>query len=357
MRILFFVQSLEGGGAERVICNLSDYLVARNHKVTILTLYNHGVAYKLNNKITVVCASFAPQLFKTKIRSWWQMIKTIKGSDVCVSFLSTPILLTLLLRPFLKIKLICTERNYPPSRYGERLQYRLKKWAKRADAWVFQTNQQRDWYGESVADIKAHVIPNAINSEFLKEKTESTMRDKVIVTVGSLQEKKNHKLLIEAFSTLTNKYPDYKLVIYGDGELRESLVGLIRELNIENKVELPGFVDNINARISKASLFVLSSNVEGIPNALIEAMALGLPCVSTRCAGGGAEFLIEDGVNGLLVPVNDVVALANAMEKVLTDKEFANKLGNNAFKLRETLAPEIIYEKWLNVIESVIKKR
>lgn len=355
MRILFFVQSLEGGGAERVICNLSDYLVERNHNVTVMTLYDHGIAYKLNNKITVVCANFAPQIYKTKIQSWWQLIKTIKGSDVCVSFLSTPILLTLLLRPFLKTKLICTERNYPPSRYGERLQHRLKKWAKRADAWVFQTNQQRYWYGESVADSKAHVIPNAINSEFLREKSE-TSKDNIIVTVGSLQEKKNHKLLIEAFATLANKYPDYKLVIYGDGELRESLTELIRKLNIEDKVELPGFVDNINTRISKASLFVLSSNVEGIPNALIEAMALGLPCVSTRCAGGGAEFLIDDGVNGLLVPVNDVEALAGAMKRVLSDKEFANKLGNNAFKLRETLAPEVIYEKWLNVIESVIKK-
>lgn len=355
MKIAFFVQSLEGGGAERVICNLSDYLVERNYNVTILTLYNHGVAYKLNNKITVVCANFAPQLYKTKIKSWWQLIKSIKGSDVCVSFLSTPILLTLLLRPFLKTKLICTERNYPPSRYGERLQHRLKKWAKRADAWVFQTIQQRDWYGKSVADCKAYVIPNAINSEFLKEKSEAS-KDKVIVTVGSLQEKKNHKLLIETFSKLTNKYPDYKLVIYGDGELRDSLTEFIRKLNIEDKVELPGFVNNINESISKASMFVLSSNVEGIPNALIEAMSLGLPCVSTRCAGGGAEFLIEDGVNGLLAPVNDVNALAGAMERVLSDKEFANKLGNNAIKLREKFASEVIYGKWLNVIESVIKK-
>ena len=166
---------------------------------------------------------------------------------------------------------------------------------------------------------------------------------------------------ITTYSFIPAKKPgknalDYKLVIYGDGELRDSLTEFIRKLNIEDKVELPGFVNNINESISKASMFVLSSNVEGIPNALIEAMSLGLPCVSTRCAGGGAEFLIEDGVNGLLAPVNDVNALAGAMERVLSDKEFANKLGNNAIKLREKFASEVIYGKWLNVIESVIKK-
>lgn len=357
MKILFFVQSLEGGGAERVVTNLSNYLDEQGHQITILMLYDHGVAYTVSERVRIECVYAQPQLLRTNWKRLLHAFKLINNSDVCVSFLSTTILLTLLLKPILKTKVICTERNYPPARYGERLQRRLKRWAHKADAWVFQTTQQREWYGGAVNDKNANVIPNAINKEFLQETNEIIEREKTIVTVGSLQEKKNHKLLIEAFSKIALKYPDYKLVIYGEGELREDLISFCKELGVSDRVDLAGFAENIPAKIKSASLFVLSSNVEGIPNALIEAMALGLPCISTRCAGGGAELLVENGKNGLLVPVKDVEAMTEAMTRVLSDDNLAKTLGKNAMQLRETLAPEVIYKKWYNVLEGVSRKK
>ena len=110
-------------------------------------------------------------------------------------------------------------------------------------------------------------------------------------------------------------------------------------------------------RLEKASMFVLSSDYEGMPNALMEAMASGLPCVSTDCGGGGARFLVQNGDNGILIPQKDEVALASAMEKILSDESLSAKLGENARKLQETLAPEKIYGEWERFILEKIEEK
>lgn len=150
----------------------------------------------------------------------------------------------------------------------------------------------------------------------------------------------NHALLIKAFAGITAKYPAYKLVIYGDGPLRKDLELLASNLGIADKVSFPGYTTEIRKKIERSSLFVLSSDFEGMPNALMEAMALGVPCISTDCKGGGARFLIKNGTNGLLTPIGDVEALQTAMEKILSDQFFADNLSHNAHKLCETHSPE-----------------
>ena len=122
-------------------------------------------------------------------------------------------------------------------------------------------------------------------------------------------------------------------------------------------VEFPGYVPDMPERLEKASMFVLSSDYEGMPNALMEAMASGLPCVSTDCGGGGARFLVQNGDNGILIPQKDEVALASAMEKILSDESLSAKLGENARKLQETLAPEKIYGEWERFILEKIEEK
>lgn len=101
---------------------------------------------------------------------------------------------------------------------------------------------------------------------------------------------KNHALLIKAFATISDRYPDYRLVIYGDGPLRQQLETLVEDLGMADKVSLPGYTTFVREKMEQASLFVLTSDWEGMPNALIEAMALGVPCISTDCKGGGPDF-------------------------------------------------------------------
>jgi glycosyltransferase involved in cell wall biosynthesis len=182
-------------------------------------------------------------------------------------------------------------------------------------------------------------------------------REKVIIGAGRLNSQKNFPLLISSFAQIAKDFPGYKLRIYGKGALLESLQSLAKEKGVGDRVEFPGYVPNMPEVLEKASMFVLSSDFEGMPNALMEAMASGLPCISTDCGGGGARFLIEDGENGLLVPQKDEVAMAEAMRKILSDDAFANKIAENARKLQENLAPEKIYGEWEKFILKKTKEK
>ena len=143
-------------------------------------------------------------------------------------------------------------------------------------------------------------------------------------------------------------------MIYGEGEKRNTLTTVVEELGIKNRVEMPGYTTDISERIKDASLFVLPSDFEGMPNALMEAMALGIPCVSTDCDGRGAAYLIKNEINGLLVPKGNVEALAIAMNRMLSDRVFAEDCGKQAHKICERLSPEIIYNQWEKFIAEVV---
>ena len=161
---------------------------------------------------------------------------------------------------------------------------------------------------------------------------------------------KNQKLLINAFSELAKKIPDYTLVIYGEGSLRKELEKFIESKGLKDRIFLPGAKNNIQEYIKDASLFVLSSDYEGIPNALIEAMAIGLPCVSTDCSPGGARELITNGENGVIVECRNSNELATAMARLLTDRESAKKMGTNAKKIYTRVDKNLVCNRWLDLI-------
>ena len=152
-----------------------------------------------------------------------------------------------------------------------------------------------------------------------------------------------------------NKYPDYILEIYGSGSEKEKLILLANELDIDKNVSFMGARTDAIIQASSASCYVMSSAFEGMPNALLEAMAVGLPCVSTDCPNGPAE-LIEDGVNGILVPVGDDEKLAEAILKMLDDKDFAELCGNRAREILKSHSVEFVARKYSDFIAEVIKK-
>ena len=243
-----------------------------------------------------------------------------------------------------------------PKIYSAKRKKELRRLVSRAKGGVFQTEEAYEWYKPYLKGTEPIVIPNAINPAFIRPAYDGE-REKVIVGAGRLSNQKNFPLLISAFARIADKFPEYKLVIYGKGNLLDSLQALAKEKSISDRVEFPGFVPDMPERLEKASMFVLSSDYEGMPNALMEAMASGLPCVSTDCGGGGARFLIKDGENGLLVPQKDEEKMAAAMERILSDEVFAKKIGENARKLQETLAPDRIYGEWEKFILKRIKEK
>lgn len=360
MDVTLFIGGLSGGGAERVCCNLANYLVQNSKKIQIITMSDDATTYVLDERLVRV-----PLLRQAERRNlvwnvWIRLLRLRRlmrhtQCDVYVVMLPYPIILLLLFRKLTKAKIVASERA-DPATYASWKQWWLKRLAHRADGWVFQTEEQRAWYGNAIGTAASIVIPNAVNSDFLGV-SYCGERCKEIVSSGRLTSQKNHALLINAFARIAVQYPDYRLVIYGEGPLRAELEQLIEELQLSGRVLLPGYTVNIKECVERASMFVLSSDFEGMPNALIEAMALGVPCIATDCQGGGAKFLIDDGVNGVLVPRGDVGALADAMQHLLEDAGYAEKLGRQAGKLCETLSPQAIYGKWAAFIQQVTDQK
>lgn len=188
------------------------------------------------------------------------------------------------------------------------------------------------------------------------EENNKKERENVIVSVGRLVEQKNQKVLINAFSKIAKKYPEYKLKIFGEGNLREELQKQIDDLNMKDKIYLCGVCDNIKEQLEKAKIFVLPSNYEGMPNALIEAMASGCSVISTDCPCGGPRELIENNKNGILVPVNNEQELSNKIEYLIKNEEKAKIMGENAKKVQEKLNPDNILKQWENYIIKILQK-
>lgn len=358
MKITIFIGGLYGGGAERVACNLASYLVNGGHEVEFLTVGDNEKTYPYDDKITKFCLlknserkGYFYNLFVRSVR----FLKYILFHKCDVYVVMLPITIVTLLRfSFLvRAKIIAAERSIPTD-YSQKQQALLRNLAHRADGWVFQTEEQKNWYGKSIDNCMVRVIPNAISPNFMRPIYEGD-REKVIITAGRLTGQKNHLLLIQAFKSISAKYPDYNLHIYGDGALKGALQNKIEELGLSERVSILPYSADIADKMRVASLFVLSSDFEGMPNVLMEAMALGVPSISTDCRGGGARFLIQDGVNGLLVPIQNVDALVEAMDRILADSILADNLGKEAHKLCAALAPEKIYGYWDSAINETIK--
>ncbi len=356
MNITFFIGGLSGGGAERVTCNMANYMNDKGHHVEILTMADDEPSYPLSRGIVrkaLLQDSERKNFAYNSILRFVRFIKYLRATKAEAVVVMLPVTTIMLLwtRQWLRGKVIAAERSLPTV-YSNKEQRLLKRVAHKADGWVFQTKEQQEWYKDSNIN-RGVIIPNAINPIFIKPVYEGD-RNKHIVTVGSLTKPKNHELLIESFARISDEFPEYKLVIYGTGSKLETLQSFAKEYSVIDKVVFPGYTKHVDRVIADASLFVLSSDYEGMPNALMEAMALGLPCISTDCDGGGARFLIENEKNGLIVPKGDSNALAEAMRRMLYDDAFAVNCGMEAHKICERFAPDKVYGCWEKYITEII---
>jgi len=215
---------------------------------------------------------------------------------------------------------------------------------------VFQSEGAKSFYFTK-QDPRGVVIPNPLYLEEMPPSRVAFNTSKRIVSAGRLNFQKNYILLIHAFAQVYKNHPQYSLVIYGEGEEREALSQVIKDHGLEKSVFLPGIEKNLFGKFGEAEMFVLSSNFEGMPNALIEAMAMGLPCITTDYSDGRGN-IVEDGRNGLIVPRMDVGRLADAITSLIENPEYAIKLGQEAARIREDLDSNVVCKQWLNAVES-----
>lgn len=352
MRILFTIGTLGGGGAERNVSLLANALVNEGHRVGILTTWGDERAYELDSRVEYMTLIAGNRNKYIKFIKQVYMIRpAIKkySPDLIISFLSDVNSCVLLRTRFLKYKVIISERNDPHIDPTIKVFRILRKFMYPfADGYVFQTPDARDYFTKTIKNKPNIVIPNAVRGNLPVHIDNDS---KVIVTSSRLAPQKNLPLLIQAFEIVLNKYSDCELHIYGQGPLETELQHLIQQKKLQEKVKLKGFTKSVCEKVNEAEIFALSSDYEGMSNSMLEALAMGMPVVVTDCPIGGARMLIEDGVNGILVPVNDKESMANAIVDLLENETKRRELGENALKIRESNSVANIINMWQDFIK------
>lgn len=361
MKIGFLIKDLSSGGAERATVSLAGYFAEKGNDVEILTFVKGESFYPVSNKVKIKSIDFdeiehgvsVKRLLGT-IDRMIKLRKFIKAEklDYLIGMSFSMTYYTVYTTAFTKTKSIGTERNNPYKYKASRLNTFLRKFFYRfTDGYVFQTVKSAKFFSKNALN-KGVVIPNAIYNTAIYDIEPPAEREKIICAVGRLTEQKRFDLLIDAFNEIADKIPDYNLVIYGEGNLREDLQKRIDDYSLTDRISLPGATPEAYKPVSMASVFVLSSDYEGMPNALMETMAMGVPCVSTNCDMGPDE-LIENGKSGILTATGNSHELAQAILSVVNDKKLAETLSQGGRKLLETNSIENISQRWLDYLKTV----
>lgn len=354
MKFLFYINTLSHGGAERVVSNLANEFSARGDEVTVVTSFPSEWEYPLSEKVSRINLreERVNGFLKRNVVLTLALRKIIKSEkpSVAISFMAEPNFRLIMGAAGRKVKTVISVRNDPEREYPTKIHRILAKHLfKMADGIVFQTQDAKKWFPDSIQK-KSRIIMNQVDDSFFNVAYMGERKN--IVTTGRLTAQKNHKMLIDAFSSICDKVED-NLIIYGEGELREELEKYISELGLSHRVFLPGAVTDVPQTIKSAKLFVLSSDYEGMPNSLLEAMALGLPCISTDCPCGGPREVLGD-IDGCLVDVGNAKELAEKMLVNLTQSEQeADQKRELISKNAESFRSEKVIDAWRDYITRV----
>lgn len=358
-KMLFYINSLGKGGAERVISQLANLFSVGGAECILVTSVTKAEEYELSDKVKRISLERAQGKESRLMRNlgWIKQLRKIckeERPDVLISFMQESNFRALIATLGLSTKTIVSVRNDPNRECAGIFGRFVGKFIlPMADGCVFQTEDAKAWFPKRLQN-KSKIIMNAVSESFFNVSRENASN---VVTVGRLNEQKNHRMLINAFALIAEKHPNQNLLIYGEGDLRPHLEQMIETLHLKDRIKLMGNISNVPEILASAEVFVLSSDYEGMPNALLEALAVGVPSVSTDCPCGGPKMLIDHGKNGLLVPIGDERALADAMDKLLSDKEYALSMGIAAKESAKGYMPEKIFVEWKRYIERVDYER
>lgn len=349
-RVAIIAHGLSDGGAERVASMLANYYDSIGYKVLYIAIYSSKKEYPLNKNIDYkfVDAGAKKGLAALIYRSV-EIKKSVKAfqADVAVSFIEHE-LIPLVLSD---IPVIPSLRNDPKSTERGFLLKKIRNFNyKHSYKVIFQTQGAREYFNSQIQK-KGVIIRNPLkdNLPYWNEK----QHKKIFMTACRINTQKNIPMLIKAFEQFHEEYPEYILEIYGEGpqSYLEELKQLCNNLEIQDCVIFKGHSTEIHKKMSEAEAFLLTSNYEGLSNAMLEALAIGIPCICTDCPPGGAREIIGVKDAGILVPVGDVAALVQAMRKVAYSAEFRKQLSLKEKYIREELTEEKIYRQWKKILE------
>ena len=357
-KIVFYTMAMIKRGTERTIANLSNHFI-KDYDITIITNINGPIEYELDKRIKVIPIDkidkrneLLPKklISKTSKKRSIRLKKIIKEEkpNLIITTLPEPTIRILSLKKdFKDIPIIVSIRNHPNSEFRSIIGKSIRnKCYKNANLITVQDNNYIKYLPKN---LKIKVIPNYISDDFIKN-NKDTKKEKIIITVASLEKQKNIPLLIESFSKLNNKYKDYKLKIIGKGKEKNKIKKLIKNKHLEDRIILKDTSNNIKDELLSSTLFVLPSNYEGMPNALLEAMSLQLPVITTNSTEALNSIIINNK-NGIIIPKNNKKILTKKIDYILENKDIRNKLGKEATKVKEKYNKEEIINKWDKIIK------
>ena len=356
MRLTFLLASLGSGGAERVVSLLANKMVECGHQVEIICLKFNDVYYQTDSRVKV---TLAMQQTKNRFSELFWLRKYIKKQkpDVVIPFTEGVYCFTILSLLGTGIPIIASERLDPAAMSPIR---KLLKWLLLpfADWLVVQTQSIKEYFPKSIQK-KTSIIYNPVNNEVFRQiengelKIENEERPRII-SVGRLYPQKNQAMMIRAFAKVAVEFPDWQLVIYGEGPLRAELESLVSSFKLQGRVLLPGRTENVIEELRKSKIFCLSSDYEGMSNAMIEAICVGLPIVTTDVSG--VKELIGDAVNGFVVGIGEIDSFSERIRDLLRDEQKRKMFGRRNVSKAELFKIDTIVNKWESIAER-FKKR
>ncbi|WP_026524661.1 glycosyltransferase [Butyrivibrio sp. MB2005] len=418
--IAMYIGSLNKGGAERVMCNLAEYFYNAGYQVTLVTTYLADDEYEVADRkwepvmekdkadepgrlikvlnmdehiktvrmksseepgIDRVFTALMPDEKGKRVANFRNRVKKLRDTwkslkpDLILSFLGKNNCMAIYSARGLGIPVVVSVRSNPSREYGSKgLNLAMNMLFPKAAGVVVQTTGAAEYFKDCIRK-KCWILPNSINPSFMKGNiVPFSERKNTIVSVGRLDDNKNQILLIRAFGKIMDEFPDYRLVIYGDGPSRKKFEkeaagieaarsagtsGSSDDHTDGNRIVFMGNVSGVADKIRDAKIFVLTSKQEGMPNALIEAMSMGLACISTDCPCGGPRDLIRDGENGILIPMGEDSAmedsLAKALRSLISDAKKCEAMADAALAVRKDYSPEKINSQWKEYFEGLMR--
>lgn len=367
MHVTLVVSSLSCGGAERAAVLVAEGLIKRGHQVSLITFAGtERDFYKVPDEVYRRVLNLAKDS-PTLIHAVWNNLnrflvlrKAIDSlqADVVISFMYPTNILTLFSLIKTPYPVIISEQIDPKINPDEGLWGKLRPIAYPLAAKIVSVSQGVDLNFEWLPKSKRTVIYNPLQpikdeEDIINLPQGADPKKKWVIGMGRLDHQKNFELLLSAFHKLVDKHPDWQLLIFGEGKLRADLEDIIEKLGLTNQVLLPGITNTPISILKRSKLFVLSSRFEGLPAVLFEALACGLPVVSTDCPSGPRE-IIRDGVDGILVPNEDISALAAAMDRLMSDEGERKHLAERAPESSSRFNLDKITEKWEVILQEVV---
>jgi glycosyltransferase involved in cell wall biosynthesis len=352
--LIFITGKLVKGGSERVISILANHF-AKTCNVKIITLLSGEVEYEMDDSIEIITLYKSDRFRAIRLIKWLLYLirefRRSRGNNaIVISFVARINIVSLVANLFADLPIIVSERN-DPERDGRGITARLliKILYPGADYIVFQSSYARGLFNKRIQN-RGRVIYNPINMSQLRK---PSVKQKAFVNVGRLAKQKNQAILLKAFSEVVIRYPEYSLLIYGEGPQENILKKMIYDMGLSESVKLMGTTDNIHEKIIECMCFVLSSDYEGQSNALLEAMAMGMPCITTDIPG---QREIVNDKNALIVEPGNLLQLSKAMLDIIDDEELRHRIGEEASMKLAELDIDKILGKWEEIVGDFYEK-